>query len=209
MRLDTPDVVRRGLQRYPLLAPGGVAASVAVLFVYVGAVDPNQHGHYPTCPYLLLTGLYCPGCGTLRMIHALAHGHFGEAFGRNMLAFFLLPLLAFIWARWTVRLGDGTEYSRRRMVDALEQLWPYTAEMFETDELTAQLLHDGVAGDPAMLRKLWEAFVRDVLERATLPVPELGTRRPTGGRRGRHGEVLGHLLAEMQWLHRSYPGVRW
>ena len=107
MRLDTPDVVRRGLQRYPLLAPGGVAASVAVLFVYVGAVDPNQHGHYPTCPYLFLTGLYCPGCGTLRMIHALAHGHFGEAFGRNMLAFCMLPLLAFIWARWTMRLARG------------------------------------------------------------------------------------------------------
>jgi ring-1,2-phenylacetyl-CoA epoxidase subunit PaaC len=111
--------------------------------------------------------------------------------------------------KWTLRLGDGTEYSRRRMLDALERLWPYTAEMFETDELTAQLVQDGVAADPDTLRESWEPFVQDVLELATLPVPELGARRPTGGRRGRHGEVLGHLLAEMQWLHRSQPGVAW
>jgi ring-1,2-phenylacetyl-CoA epoxidase subunit PaaC len=112
-------------------------------------------------------------------------------------------------AKWTLRLGDGTHDSRRRMLDALERLWPYTPEMFETDELTARLVQDGVAADPAALRENWEPSVQDVLERATLPVPEHGTRRPTGGRHGRHGEVLGHLLAEMQWLHRSQPGVIW
>jgi hypothetical protein len=122
MRLDTPDAVRRGLQRYPLLAPGGVAASAVALSAYVAAVDPNQHGHYPTCPYLYLTGLYCPGCGSLRMIHALAHGHLAEAFGRNMLAFCLLPLLACMWAQWTVRVARGrprTTVADPRLIYAL------------------------------------------------------------------------------------------
>ncbi|MDX6434838.1 MAG: hypothetical protein QOE54_7204 [Streptosporangiaceae bacterium] len=122
MRVATPDVVRRGMQRYPLLAPGGVALSTAALFVYVGAIDPNQPGHYPTCPYLFVTGLYCPGCGSLRMIHALAHGHIAEAFGRNMLTFCFLPLLAFIWARWTVRLARGrpkTTVADPRLIYAL------------------------------------------------------------------------------------------
>jgi ring-1,2-phenylacetyl-CoA epoxidase subunit PaaC len=111
--------------------------------------------------------------------------------------------------KWTLRLGDGTRYSRRRMLYALEQLWPFTPEMFETDVLTAHLVEAGVAPDPALIRSSWEPFVQEVLERATLPVPELGTRRVSGGRRGEHGEVLGYLLAEMQWLHRSHPGVTW
>jgi hypothetical protein len=109
MRFQTPDVVRRRLQRHPLLAPGGVAMAAIGLFAYVGTIDPNQPGHYPTCPYLLVTGLYCPGCGSLRMIHALAHGHIAEAFGRNMLTFCLLPLLALIWVRWTIRLARGRQ----------------------------------------------------------------------------------------------------
>jgi ring-1,2-phenylacetyl-CoA epoxidase subunit PaaC len=111
--------------------------------------------------------------------------------------------------KWTLRLGDGTDESRRRMLGALERLWPFTPEMFETDELTADLTDAGVAADPARIWTSWEPFVHDVLDRATLPVPELGTRRPSGGRRGEHGEVFGYLLAEMQWLHRSYPGVTW
>jgi ring-1,2-phenylacetyl-CoA epoxidase subunit PaaC len=111
--------------------------------------------------------------------------------------------------KWTLRLGDGTGYSRRRMLDALDQLWPYVHEMFEADELTAQLVAAGVAADPAVLSATWEPFVHDVLQRATLPVPEPGVRRPSGGRRGEHSEALGFLLAEMQWLHRSHPGVTW
>jgi Protein of unknown function (DUF2752) len=94
-------------QRHPLLAPAATAAAVTALVAYVGAVDPNQHGHYPTCPFLYLTGLYCPGCGALRMIHALAHGHFGEAFGRNALLFCALPFLAVIFVRWTLRQARG------------------------------------------------------------------------------------------------------
>ncbi|WP_433472093.1 DUF2752 domain-containing protein [Spirillospora sp. CA-142024] len=67
---------------------------------YVAAVDPNEAGHYPTCPFLALTGFQCPGCGSMRTIHALAHGHVQEAFGLNVLTMAMLPLLAFFWLRW-------------------------------------------------------------------------------------------------------------
>jgi hypothetical protein len=94
-----------------LLAPAGVLAGVAVAVTYVSAVDPNQHGHYPTCPFLALTGLYCPGCGSLRMIHALAHGHVAEGFGRNPFAFLLIPVLGYLWTRWVMCAVRGETIS--------------------------------------------------------------------------------------------------
>jgi Protein of unknown function (DUF2752) len=81
-------------------APWAVLAGVAGAAAYVAAIDPNRPGHYPTCPFLALTGYYCPGCGSLRMVHALAHGHVAQGAGLNPLAFAVLPLLAWLWFRW-------------------------------------------------------------------------------------------------------------
>jgi ring-1,2-phenylacetyl-CoA epoxidase subunit PaaC len=111
-------------------------------------------------------------------------------------------------AAWTLRLGDGTEESHRRMQAGIEVLWPYTHELFEADPGLRGLLDDGVAVDPPALRPAWESVVAAVLAEATLTRPEDGWR-PAGGRRGLHTESFGHLLAEMQHLHRSYPGVTW
>jgi ring-1,2-phenylacetyl-CoA epoxidase subunit PaaC len=111
--------------------------------------------------------------------------------------------------RWTVRLGDGTPGSHARMTAALERLWPFHHELFEVDELTGRLVAAGVAADPLVLRGTFDPFLAGVLEEATLAVPASGPRRPGGGRRGEHGEGLGFLLAELQWLHRSEPGVTW
>jgi ring-1,2-phenylacetyl-CoA epoxidase subunit PaaC len=108
--------------------------------------------------------------------------------------------------QWVLRLGDGTEESHDRMQAALEAIWPWTAEMFETDELVASL--DGVAVDPAGLRPGWDEYVGRVLDAATLTVPETWTA-PGGGRRGVHTEPFGFLVAEMQHLHRSHPGATW
>ncbi|MBC6462361.1 DUF2752 domain-containing protein [Actinomadura sp. HBU206391] len=89
------------------LAPLALLGAAAAATAYVASVDPSEAGHYPTCPFLWATGLYCPGCGSLRMIHALVHGEVGEAFGRNPLAFLLLPVLGYLWIRWLAAAVGG------------------------------------------------------------------------------------------------------
>jgi ring-1,2-phenylacetyl-CoA epoxidase subunit PaaC len=108
--------------------------------------------------------------------------------------------------QWTLRLGDGTEESRRRMQAGLDEMWPYTAELFDADPLVGGLA--GVAVDPRTLRPAWEAAIAAVVDQATLTMPT-GTWQPVGGRAGKHGEGFGFLLAEMQALHRQYPGATW
>jgi ring-1,2-phenylacetyl-CoA epoxidase subunit PaaC len=109
---------------------------------------------------------------------------------------------------WFIRLGDGTEESHRRAQDALDELWPYTGEMFATDSAMATLVADGSAVDVAQIRPEWEKTVADLLARATLTRPADGWMQH-GGRQGHHSEHLGHLLAEMQFLQRAYPGAAW
>ncbi|WP_243718432.1 DUF2752 domain-containing protein [Actinomadura sp. KC06] len=83
-----------------LLRPGAVLAAAVAAVSYVAAVDPNEDGHYPTCPFLSVTGLQCPGCGSMRTVHALAHGRIDDAVGLNVLAVAAIPLMAFFWLRW-------------------------------------------------------------------------------------------------------------
>ena len=111
-------------------------------------------------------------------------------------------------SNWTLRLGDGTEESHRRMQAAVDRMWPFTFELFEADGLTERLAAAGVAVDPAGLRPEWDAHVHAVLAQATL-IPPAGGWQPGGGRQGQHTEHLGYLLAEMQHLHRAHPGARW
>ncbi len=109
---------------------------------------------------------------------------------------------------WLIRLGDGTAESRRRAQDALDELWSYTGEMFETDAVEQQLIAQGIAVDPASLRPAWQRSVDGMLAEATLMKPAAAWMQ-SGGRGGRHSEHLGHLLAEMQFLQRAYPGATW
>jgi len=115
-------------------------------------------------------------------------------------------------ADWVVRLGDGTEESHGRMQRALDRLWPYTGELFAADAIDVELAKRGVAPDPRDLREPWLAAVRPVIGEATLAMPSgewmQGSRRG-GGKQGVHTEHLGHLLAEMQFLQRAYPGAQW
>jgi ring-1,2-phenylacetyl-CoA epoxidase subunit PaaC len=110
--------------------------------------------------------------------------------------------------QWTLRLGDGTEESHRRMQAGLDRVWPFAAELFEDDAVTAAAHTQGIGPDPAALRPRWEAAVDTVLAEATLRRPE-DAWAPSGGRRGLHTECFGRLLAEMQHLHRCHPGARW
>jgi ring-1,2-phenylacetyl-CoA epoxidase subunit PaaC len=109
---------------------------------------------------------------------------------------------------WLIRLGDGTAESHRRAQDALDEFWPYTGEMFEVDADVQDLIGQGIAVDPQLLRPTWDGSVDAVLAEATLERPAPGWMQ-SGGRRGRHSEHLGHLLAELQFLQRAYPGARW
>ena len=108
---------------------------------------------------------------------------------------------------WVVRLGDGTEESHRRVQAALDELWPYTGELFPADEVDRRLI-GSIAPDPAALATAWRDVVSGVIRRASLTLPADGYMH-SGGRQGRHTEHLGHLLAEMQILARSHPGAKW
>jgi ring-1,2-phenylacetyl-CoA epoxidase subunit PaaC len=110
--------------------------------------------------------------------------------------------------QWTLRLGDGTAESHVRTQAALDQLWPYTAELFESDAVTREVVARGIAPDPERLRTAWDASVDHVLREATLERPSTSWA-PTGGRRGLHTECFGYMLAEMQHLHRAHPGAQW
>ncbi len=108
-----------------------------------------------------------------------------------------------------VSLGDGTAESHQRMQTALDHLWPYVGEMFIDDEIDAKMAANRIAPNSATLRDEYDKLVRKVLDEATLTVPT-GSFAHKGGKAGtRHSEHLGHLLTEMQWLQRAYPGASW
>nr|WSX74778.1 phenylacetate-CoA oxygenase subunit PaaC [Streptomyces sp. NBC_00899] len=109
---------------------------------------------------------------------------------------------------WTVRLGLGTEESRRRMQDGLDLVWPYTAELFAADEAVARLDAAGAGPAPARVLERWRRATAETVSRAGLRLPEPGWSAD-GGREGRHSEEFGALLAEMQSTYRQYPGGAW
>jgi len=162
------------------------------------------------------------------------NGHFGDTIARSVLfaAFYLLQLealtrcrdtrLAEIAARavkeiryhirhdaqWLIRLGDGTEESHAKAQASIDNLWRFTAELFAGDEVD-DIIRDAFGGpDLASLRGAWQAHIAAVLQEATLDIPE-DRWMDAGGRNGRHTEHFGPLIAEMQYLQRSYPGLAW
>jgi ring-1,2-phenylacetyl-CoA epoxidase subunit PaaC len=110
-------------------------------------------------------------------------------------------------AEWVIRLGDGTEESHGRAA-ALDELWMYTGELFEMTDDERGLVGKGIAVDRGAIEPSWNATVDRVLAEATLKRPS-DRWMQGGGRSGRHTEHLGHLLAEMQVLHRAHPGATW
>jgi ring-1,2-phenylacetyl-CoA epoxidase subunit PaaC len=111
-------------------------------------------------------------------------------------------------SEWIIRLGDGTDESHRRAQEAIEHLWAFTGEMFSTDAGERGLIDAGIAVDPASLREQWQSTVSSVLGEATLKQPSNDWMQQ-GGRAGRHSEHLGHLLAELQYTQRAFPGLTW
>ncbi len=162
------------------------------------------------------------------------NGHFGDAIARLVLfeVFYLAQLEALVGCedarvaeiaaraekeiryhlrhntQWLVRLGDGTEESHRRVQASVDELWRFTGEMFEADEVDT--IMERAWGGPNLenLRQRWRADIDAILINATLDKPEEGWMA-SGGKAGRHSEHLGYMIAEMQYLQRAHPGASW
>jgi len=109
---------------------------------------------------------------------------------------------------WVVRLGDGTAESHQRVQTALDTLWRFTHEMFVASPAEQEAIAQGIAPDPASLAASWSSRVDEVLKAATLKRPA-DVAYSWHGKRGQHSEHLSRLLAEMQFMQRTYPGAQW
>jgi ring-1,2-phenylacetyl-CoA epoxidase subunit PaaC len=111
-------------------------------------------------------------------------------------------------SEWVVRLGDGTEESRSRMQNALSVLWNYTGELFEPAPYELDLAKEDIIVSPATFKPQWMKKVEEIFAMATLSLPKTGWIQ-SGGKTGIHTEHLGYLLAEMQYMQRTFPNLTW
>lgn len=112
-------------------------------------------------------------------------------------------------SEWVIRLGDGTEESYNRMIKALDELWRFTGELFEMDDLCKRLSDNGLTPELTAVYQKWIDYINNVFARATLPLPSKDVFMQTGGRNGSHTEHLDYILAVMQILPRSFPQAKW
>lgn len=111
-------------------------------------------------------------------------------------------------AEWIIRLGDGTEESHQKIQKSINDVWMWTGEMLDPDEVDTQMKEAGIAPDLNEIKELWLGKVSEILKIATLEMPE-GIGHQRGGKKGLHSEELGYILAEMQFLPKSYPDAKW
>jgi len=111
-------------------------------------------------------------------------------------------------AEWVIRLGDGTEESHSRIATSLNELWPYTGELTTAASYETALVADGIAVDINDIKDEWMRRVKEVLDEATLQLPE-NEWMQSGGKQGTHTEHMGYILAELQFMQRAYPGAEW
>lgn len=111
-------------------------------------------------------------------------------------------------SEWVKRLGDGTDESHEKMQAAINTLWPYTNELFEETEIEGEMKKAGIGADLATIKAEFDAFVTNVLTEATLSKPEQVWSKAEG-KIGNHSEHLGYILAELQYMQRTYPNMVW
>ena len=111
-------------------------------------------------------------------------------------------------SEWVIRLGDGTEESKRRMLQAIDEIWSYTGELFLAVSYELLAVSEGYGIDVSIIKMEWDKKVKAVFEEATLTIPE-NKWMQSGGKEGKHTENLGFVLAEMQFLQRAYPNSNW
>ncbi len=111
-------------------------------------------------------------------------------------------------SEWVIRLGDGTEESKRRVLHAINEIWSFTGELFLAANYELLAVSEGYGVDLGVIKNEWDKKVKAVFEEATLTIPE-NKWMQSGGKEGRHTENLGFILAEMQFLQRAYPNSNW
>ncbi len=111
-------------------------------------------------------------------------------------------------SEWVIRLGDGTEESKQRLLTAVDELWNFTGELFLPAGYETALLQENMGVDLSIVRQQWNQKVQEVFAEATIQIPEKNWAQQ-GGKTGIHTEHLGYILAEMQFLQRAYPGAEW
>lgn len=111
-------------------------------------------------------------------------------------------------SEWVIRLGDGTEESKHRIENALEEIWSFTGELFIPADYEKEMAANGIGVDVDIVKEKWDERVAAVFSEATLTVPASKWAQ-SGGKNGVHTEYLGFILAEMQYLQRAYPGCEW
>lgn len=109
---------------------------------------------------------------------------------------------------WIRQLAEGTEESRTRLLRAIDELKDFVGEMFEMPEWEAQLAEQGIAVDRKSLQADWDAYVQKFLGESEIEFAD-SQLQIRGGRFGVHTEHLGHMLSEMQFVQRAYPGMQW
>ena len=109
---------------------------------------------------------------------------------------------------WVIRLGDGTEESNKRIQKSLNDLWQFTGEFFEMDDIDQKMYKEGIGVNNSSLKSEWDKIVNTTLKESNLIRPEDGYMQ-SGSKNGMHTEHLGHLLSEMQFLPRAYPDAEW
>ena len=109
---------------------------------------------------------------------------------------------------WVIRLGDGTEKSNKKIQKSLNDLWQFTGEFFEMDEIDQKMYKEGIGVNNSSLKSEWDKIVNTTLKQSNLKRPEDGYMQ-SGSKNGMHTEHLGHLLSEMQFLPRAYPDAKW
>ncbi|MBU6341078.1 MAG: phenylacetate-CoA oxygenase subunit PaaC, partial [Bacteroidetes bacterium] len=111
-------------------------------------------------------------------------------------------------SEWVLRLGDGTEFSKQKMQTAINELWMFTGELYTFGPAEIWAAEQGFGPEESILKTAWHNKVSEILQEANLQEPE-STWMQKGGKTGRHTEHLGYILAEMQHLQRTYPGLQW
>ena len=109
---------------------------------------------------------------------------------------------------WIIRLGDGTTESHEKIQEAVDHLWPYLEELFVLTETAKQMIKEGIGVDTQSFKEAYFKTVKEVLTEATITIPN-NQWSHNGGKQGIHSEHLGYLLAEMQYMQRTYPNMEW